>query len=85
MKDSFKKCAQEAGIGKGESLHVVSEPEAAATYALHAMHPHDIKVGDTFGKGPISFVLIRHFPNQATLCYAMSLDHRTIYVLFRSS
>ena len=50
MKDSFKKCAQEAGLGEGESLHVVSEPEAAATYALHAMHPHDIKVGDTFGK-----------------------------------
>ena len=50
MKSSFKTCAQEAGIGEGKSLHIVSEPEAAATYALHAMHPHDIKVGDTFGK-----------------------------------
>ena len=27
---------------------IISEPEAAAIYALHAMDPHSIKIGDTF-------------------------------------
>ena len=41
-------CAEAAGMGNGTALHIVSEPEAAALYALHAMDPHDLKVGDTF-------------------------------------
>ena len=41
-------CAQKAGMGNGDSLHIISEPEAAAMYALDAMDPHNIKVGDTF-------------------------------------
>ena len=41
-------CAERAGMGLGSALHVISEPEAAAMYALDAMDPHDIKVGDTF-------------------------------------
>ena len=41
-------CAQQAGMGNGHRLQIVSEPEAAATYALDALDPHDIKVGDTF-------------------------------------
>ena len=32
----------------GKNLQIISEPEAAAIYALHAMDPHSIKVGDTF-------------------------------------
>ena len=39
-------CAAAAGMGK--SLQIISEPEAAAIYALHAMDPHSIQVGDTF-------------------------------------
>ena len=35
-------------MGEGDKLQIVSEPEAAAVYALDAMDPHDIKVGDTF-------------------------------------
>lgn len=41
-------CAQKAGMGQGERLQIVSEPEAAATYALDALDPHSIKIGDTF-------------------------------------
>ena len=41
-------CAKAAGLGKGTALHIVSEPEAAALYALDAMDPHDLKVGNTF-------------------------------------
>ena len=32
----------------GKGLQIISEPEAAAIYALHAMDPHSIKIGDTF-------------------------------------
>lgn len=32
----------------GKGLQIISEPEAAATYALYAMDPHSIKAGDTF-------------------------------------
>ena len=32
----------------GKALQIISEPEAAAIYALHAMDPHSIQVGDTF-------------------------------------
>lgn len=39
-------CAEAAGMGR--SLQIISEPEAAAIYALHAMDPHSIQVGDTF-------------------------------------
>ena len=39
-------CAAAAGMGK--SLQIISEPEAAAIYALHARDPHSIQVGDTF-------------------------------------
>ena len=35
-------------MGTGSDLHIISEPEAAAMYALDAMDPHNIKVGDTF-------------------------------------
>ena len=35
-------------MGQGDRLQIISEPEAAATYALDALDPHDLKVGDTF-------------------------------------
>ena len=43
-----RKCAENAGMGTGSALHIISEPEAAAMYALDAMDPHNIKAGDTF-------------------------------------
>ncbi|KAF6221406.1 hypothetical protein HO133_002261 [Letharia lupina] len=41
-------CAEAAGMGAGAALHIVSEPEAAAFFALPALDPHGIKIGDTF-------------------------------------
>ena len=41
-------CAEKAGLGVGSTLHMISEPEAAAMYALDAMDPHNLCVGDTF-------------------------------------
>ena len=35
-------------MGVGGALHIISEPEAAAIYALSALDPHGIKIGDTF-------------------------------------
>ena len=41
-------CAESAGMGAGATLHIISEPEAAALYALNALDPHGIKIGETF-------------------------------------
>ena len=41
-------CAEAAGMGKGSALQFITEPEAAALYALDAMRPHDLKIGNTF-------------------------------------
>lgn len=41
-------CADAAGMGAGAALHLISEPEAAALYALDALDPHGLKIGDTF-------------------------------------
>ena len=35
-------------MGAGAALHIISEPEAAAMYALDALDPHGIEIGDTF-------------------------------------
>ena len=35
-------------MGAGAALHIISEPEAAALYALSAKAPHSLEVGDTF-------------------------------------
>lgn len=45
---STRRCAEKAGMGIGSRLHIITEPEAAAMYALDAMDPHNIEVGDTF-------------------------------------
>lgn len=59
-----RNCAERAGMGCGFSLHIISEPEAAAIYALDAMDPHDIKVGETFilcdaGGGTVDLISYR--------------------------
>ena len=43
-----RKCAEKAGMGVGSALQLISEPEAAAVYALEELDPCGIKVGDTF-------------------------------------
>lgn len=43
-----RRCAEQAGMGTGSKLHIITEPEAAAMYALDAMDPHNIQIGDTF-------------------------------------
>ena len=43
-----RSCAERAGMGSGTTLHIISEPEAAAIYSLDAMDPHGLEVGDTF-------------------------------------
>lgn len=35
-------------MGLGQALRVISEPEAAAVYALDVLDPHIIEVGNTF-------------------------------------
>jgi molecular chaperone DnaK (HSP70) len=35
-------------MGVGSALHIISEPEAAAMYALDIMDPHNVQVGNTF-------------------------------------
>lgn len=47
-KAKTRACADAAGMGAGAALHIISEPEAAALYALTALDPHGIKIGDTF-------------------------------------
>ena len=46
--EKTRKCAEKAGMGDAAGLQIVSEPEAAAIYALDAMDPHHIQIGDTF-------------------------------------
>lgn len=43
-----RSCAQRAGMGKGSRLQVISEPEAAAIYALDRRSQIDLAVGNTF-------------------------------------
>ncbi|KAL4786295.1 hypothetical protein BJX76DRAFT_355201, partial [Aspergillus varians] len=48
-KDKTLKACQKAGfIKNGEDISLVSEPEAAAIYAIHGLDPHGLKVGDSF-------------------------------------
>ncbi len=43
-----RSCAEKAGMGKGDGLQIISEPEAAAIFAIHNLNPHDIRIGDSF-------------------------------------
>jgi len=48
-KDKTKQaCLRASGlVAAGAKIHLVSEPEAAAIYALHGLDPHGLKVGET--------------------------------------
>ncbi|KAL9031252.1 MAG: hypothetical protein Q9196_000720 [Gyalolechia fulgens] len=59
-----RECAEKAGMGEGSALQIVSEPEAAAVYALHVAAPFDLAVGDTFvvcdaGGGTVDLITYR--------------------------
>ena len=47
-KDKTKQaCQKAAGLSATKSpIHLISEPEAAAIYALHGLDPHGLKVGE---------------------------------------
>lgn len=50
-RDLTAKCAVNAGMGSEDKLHIVSEPEAAAMYAIskfREINPGELDVGDTF-------------------------------------
>ncbi|KAM7213914.1 chaperone protein DnaK [Rhypophila decipiens] len=49
-KDKTKKACQAArGLQATKSpIHLISEPEAAAIYALHGLDPHGLAIGDSF-------------------------------------
>ncbi|KAG7127981.1 Heat shock 70 kDa protein 12A like [Verticillium longisporum] len=48
-KDNTKQACQKAAglVATPSQIHLVSEPEAAAIYALHGLDPHGLKVDDT--------------------------------------
>lgn len=48
-KDRTKKACQAASglSGTKQPVHLVSEPEAAAIYALHGLDPHGLQIGET--------------------------------------
>ncbi|KAH8198158.1 hypothetical protein TruAng_007691 [Truncatella angustata] len=46
--DRTCECAEQAGMGKGSRLHIISEPEAAAIWALDTIPTLGLKIGDTF-------------------------------------
>jgi molecular chaperone DnaK (HSP70) len=47
-KDKTKQaCQRAAGLSTAKSqIHLISEPEAAAIYALHGLDPHGLQAGD---------------------------------------
>ncbi|KAK3386617.1 hypothetical protein B0H63DRAFT_520702 [Podospora didyma] len=49
-KDKTKQACQRAtsALGTKTPIHLISEPEAAAIYALHGLDPHGLKIGDSF-------------------------------------
>ncbi|KAL9641362.1 MAG: hypothetical protein Q9204_000057 [Flavoplaca sp. TL-2023a] len=46
--DRTRRCAELAGMGASTSLNIVSEPEAAAIWALQEVPPGSIEIGDSF-------------------------------------
>ena len=46
-KDKTKQACQKASSLNAQKVHLVSEPEAAAVYALHGLDPHGLKINDT--------------------------------------
>jgi molecular chaperone DnaK (HSP70) len=59
-----RQCAEKAGMNKYAPVHIISEPEAAATYALDSMDPTSLHVGDTYvlcdaGGGTVDLISYR--------------------------
>jgi molecular chaperone DnaK (HSP70) len=50
-------CARDAGIGSGDRLTIISEPEAAAAYTFQQIRPLGINVGDNVIICDVSFEL----------------------------
>ncbi|RDA93953.1 hypothetical protein CP533_5033 [Ophiocordyceps camponoti-saundersi (nom. inval.)] len=46
--NKMRECAEKAGMGTGDKLQIVSEPEAAAIFAIEDMFRTGMEVGDTF-------------------------------------
>lgn len=46
--DATLTCASNAGLSSKDSLHVITEPEAAALYELDQRAKLELQVGDTF-------------------------------------
>jgi molecular chaperone DnaK (HSP70) len=47
-KAKTRSCAEKAGMGSGDNLHTIAEPEAAALYELGRLVPMGLEVDDTF-------------------------------------
>ena len=59
-----RKCAEGAGMGEDKALQVVTEPEAAAVYALREIASYGLNEGDTFvvcdaGGGTVDLITYR--------------------------
>ena len=44
----MRTCSEAAGLGCRDTLHMVTEPEAAAVYALRKEEAQNLSIGDTF-------------------------------------
>ena len=63
-KDDTLKCAEEAGMGNGRAIQIVSEPEAAAAYAFQAIEPLALQPGNNIvicdaGGGTVDLITYR--------------------------
>jgi molecular chaperone DnaK (HSP70) len=47
-KETTLRACQKAGLKSEQDIMLVSEPEAAAIYALHGLDPHGLQIGDSF-------------------------------------
>jgi len=43
-----RECAQKAGMGEGDKIEIISEPEAASIYAIQTMENLGLEKNDTF-------------------------------------
>jgi len=63
-KNTTKEIALAAGMGKSDTLQITTEPEAAATFTLRSLDPHDVKINDNVvicdaGGGTVDLVSYR--------------------------
>lgn len=63
-KDDTLQCAEKAGMGKGLGVKLVSEPEAAAAYAVKSLQPSTLQPGNNIvicdaGGGTVDLITYR--------------------------